>query len=444
MTARYWAPAAWTGRQMTEGIEIVVDTAGTIQSIAVMPTPSSGATRLEGVVLPGHVNAHSHAFHRALRGHTHQQDDFWSWRELMYEIAGRIQPDTMEELATAVYGEMSLAGVTHVGEFHYLHHDVGGRSYSDPNAMSHALIRAARNAGLKLTLLSTCYLTADVDGSALTGVQERFTDGSVEAWLGRTHELASAYQDANDVNIGIAAHSVRAVPESALETIAQAKGDWPLHVHLSEQRRENEACLASLGRTPTQVLDDNGILGPTTTAIHAIHLTEADVGLLADSGTQVCICPTTERDLGDGLAPARELVEAGVSIALGSDSHATIDLLEEARAVELNDRARLERRGIHDPSALLQAAGSGGAKSLGSAGGELAVGQPGDFIAMRTDTPRLAGNADPASVLFAGVAADVSDVIVSGRRVVADGQHLALGSVTRRLREALDKVVVTA
>ena len=442
MTATYWSPYGWTGRESVDGIEVAVDAGGMISSVASRPTPTREAIQLEGVMLPGLVNAHSHAFHRALRAKTHEQGDFWAWRELMYRVADALQPDTYEALATAVFGEMALAGVTTVGEFHYLHHDRHGARYEDRNTMSHAIVRAARSAGLRLVLLDACYLTADVDGTALSGPQLRFSDGNAEAWHERHELLVGDYAAVEDVTVGAAVHSVRAVPEQAMSTVAEGAGTGPIHVHLSEQRRENQRCIELLGRTPTQVLADGGALGPLTTGVHAIHVSAGDRALLATSGSMVCLCPTTERDLGDGLAPAAEMAADGILWSLGSDSHASIDLFEEARAVELNDRARLQRRGIHDPEALLAAATRAGARSLGLEGGQLEAGNPADFVVIRPDTVRMAGNPSVPSVVFAATACDVSHVVVAGRQIVDGGQHRHIESVSSLLAGAMQMIGV--
>ncbi|MQA81169.1 MAG: formimidoylglutamate deiminase [Streptosporangiales bacterium] len=403
--------------------------------------PSPDAVRLPGLTLPGLANAHSHAFHRALRGRTHGgRGDFWSWREQMYAVAERLDPDSYLRLARAAYAEMALAGITVVGEFHYLHHQAGGTPYADPNAMGHALVEAASDAGVRLTLLDTCYLQAAPDGSPLTGPQLRFGDGSAEAWAARV-----AYAKAP--RLGAAVHSVRACPPSAMATVASwaERTGAPVHLHLSEQRRENEECVAFHGRTPAQLAGDTGLLGPATTAVHATHLTAADVALLGSTSTYACFCPTTERDLGDGIGPARELADAGAPLCLGSDSHAMIDLLEEARAVELHERLAGERRGVFTPSELLHHATAVGYGSLGMPdGGVLAAGMLADLTTVRLDSVRLtgtpSGDAMLAAVLYAGTAADVSHVVVGGEVVVADGHHQRVGDVAARLSESIEEL----
>jgi formiminoglutamate deiminase len=391
-------------------------------------SPPGDAHRLPGVALPGFANGHSHAFHRALRGRTHGDGGtFWTWRDRMYALAGRLDPDSYLTLATAVYAEMALAGVTAVGEFHYLHHGPGGRPYDDPHAMSHALVEAARAAGIRLALLDTCYLAAGLDAAGyrpLAGVQLRFGDADVDAWAARA-TTGPAH--------GVAVHSVRAVPRKALSTVAAAAGGRPLHVHLSEQPAENEACLAAHGLTPTALLDAEDLLGSTTTAVHATHLTGDDIGALGRTGTGVCLCPTTERDLADGIGPAVELAAAGAPLSLGSDQHAVVDLVEEARAMEMHARLASGRRGQFSPGALLAALTRH--STIGGSDAGLAVGAAADLVAVRTDTARTAGT-DPAQILLAAGAADVDTVLVGGEVVVRDGRH-RLGDVGLLLEAAI-------
>ncbi|MFI7598820.1 formimidoylglutamate deiminase [Actinoplanes sp. NPDC049681] len=422
---RYFAERAWIGGRVEHDVALEVDGG---RFTAVTPGSAPDGTRLRGLVLPGLANAHSHAFHRALRGRTHgDRGSFWTWRELMYEVAGRLDPDSYYPLARAVYGEMALAGITSVGEFHYLHHNPDGTPYADPNEMGHALIRAARDAGIRITLLDTLYLTSSVDGKPLEGVQRRFGDGDLDGWLTRT----SALRDGEGVRIGAAAHSVRAVPARFLGGLA---GRAPLHIHLSEQRAENEQCQAVHGCTPTELLHRHGVLGPGTTAVHATHLTDGDIKLLGGSRTGVCLCPTTERDLADGVGPGRALADAGSPLSLGSDSHAVIDLFEEARGMELDERLATERRGHFSAAEMLAAAAAHTALGWDDAG-EIAVGKRADLVAVSLDSVRTAG-ADPAGAVFAATGADVTDVVVDGRVVVDGGRHTGF-DVAAALREAL-------
>jgi formiminoglutamate deiminase len=434
------AELAWLGpeRGVVEGVLVEVE-GDRIAAVTEGVDPPPGATRLAGVTIPGLANGHSHAFHRALRGRTHRgAGDFWSWRELMYRVAATLDPDRYLELATATYAEMALAGITAVGEFHYLHHDPAGRPYADPNRMGEALAEAAGRAGVRLTLIDTCYLRAGLDGRPLAGAQVRFGDGDAGAWA----ERAGAFRERPGVRVAAGIHSVRAVDPSAMATVAAwADGrQAPLHLHLSEQRAENQACLAATGRTPAALASSAGVLGPRTSAVHATHLTEDDVALLGASRTTACFCPTTERDLADGVGPARSLANAGSPLSLGSDSHAMIDLFEEARAVELNERLATERRGHHRPADLLTAATGAGMTALGWDAGHLAPGHLADLVTVDPRSVRLAGTRPADSVdhlVFAATAADVTSVVVSGRQVVRDRHHLLVGDVPAVLDRAI-------
>jgi formiminoglutamate deiminase len=400
-------------------------------------TPDSaraGAATLPGVVLPGFANCHSHAFHRALRGRTHHDGGtFWTWREQMYALAARLDPDLYLALARATYAEMALTGVTAVGEFHYLHHGPAGRSYADPNAMAEALRQAALDAGIRLTVLDTCYLSGGLtaDGyQPLSEVQRRFSDGDADAWATR---VAALRADEN-TRIGAAIHSIRAVPRAALGTVHDVAAGRPLHVHVSEQVAENEACLRNFGVSPIGLLDDAGVLDAATTAVHATHVSAEDVQRLGATGGTVCLCPTTERDLADGIGPAGEFAAASVPISVGSDQNAIVDLFEEARGVEMHERLSSQRRGRFTPAELLtmltRHEGIGWADA-----GRLAVGARADLVAVRLDTVRTAG-ADPGQVLLAAAAADVDTVVVDGRVVVRSGEHV-LGDVGALLTEAI-------
>ncbi len=400
-----------------------------------------GAERVPGLTLPGLANCHSHAFHRALRGRAQRgSGTFWTWREQMYDLAGRLDPDSYLELATAVYREMAAAGITTVGEFHYLHHQPDGTPYDDPNEMGHALVEAARRVGVRLALLDTCYLAA-APGRPPEGVQARFSDGTAEAWQERTDELEA--DAGGDVVVGAAIHSVRAVPLDGMRLVAEwsDRFETPLHVHLSEQVAENEACLEAYGRTPTEVLAEAGALTDRTTAVHATHLGGDDVALLGDARCWACFCPTTERDLGDGIGPSRALAAAGARITLGSDSHAVVDILEEMRALEMDERLAHRSRGHWPAAELLRAATVDGHASLGFPdAGAIAVGRRADLVTVDLDTPRTAGaGAGPETAVFAATAADITQVVAGGRVVHRAEDSAEVGSrlarVVRRLWE---------
>ena len=391
---------------VVEGVEIGVE-AGIVTSVSASSTTGNrapGALDVPGITIPRFANCHSHAFHRTLRGHTQTgRGTFWTWREQMYAAAAALTPDSYYALALDVYAEMAATGIGAVGEFHYLHHQPDGSPYDDPNEMGRALLAAADDAGIRIRLLDTCYLASGF-GTAPEGVQRRFSDGDAERWA----ERVSAF---DDDRVGAAIHSVRAVPRDQLGVVANwaRERDRPLHVHLSEQVAENDACVAAYGLTPTQVLAEVGALGPLTTLVHATHLTPEDIALIGDAQSFVCFCPTTERDLADGIGPSRELHDAGARLTLGSDSHAVIDLFEEMRAVELNERLRSQRRGHWSAAELLKAAGPDGHASLGfDDGGRIAVGQLADLAVVDPGSWRTRGTGTSAeTIVFAATGADV-------------------------------------
>jgi formiminoglutamate deiminase len=366
----------------------------------------------------------------------------------MYQAAGRLTPDLYRDLARAVYAEMALAGITAVGEFHYLHHDPGGTPYADPNEMGHALIAGAADAGIRITLLDTCYLSSNVDGSPLADrPQRRFGDGDGSRWAQRVEQLRSGTSKDDHVLVGAAIHSVRAVPVDDMSQVVAwaAAAAAPLHVHSSEQTAEVEQCLAVHGCTPTALMRDHGVLGDRTTAVHATHLTATDIADLRDTGTGVCFCPTTERDLGDGVGPAPELIAGPGPFSLGSDSHAVIDLFEEARAVELDERLIRRKRGVMPASRLLEAATRDGHSALGWArAGELCVGARADLVAVDLNSVRTAGGGPTVeNAVFAATAADVTDVVVDGRVVVSERRHHLVADAGRQLAKSISAVLGT-
>lgn len=417
-----WCELAWLGGEhAAQGvvIEIVGDR---IHSV----TPSAASTpvgsqRWTGLTMPGFANAHSHAFHRTLRGRTHGgAGTFWTWRDVMYEVASALDPDSYYRLARAVYGEMVLAGFTSVGEFHYLHHGPGGVPYANPNAMGESLIAAAHDAGIRLTLLDTCYLHGGI-GTDLNTVQQRFADANVDAWSSRVQALP----DGPGVRIGAAVHSIRACTPQEISEVASWALGRPLHTHVSEQPAENQACLDAYRQTPVGVLVDAGAVSPQFSAIHATHLTDADIAALG--GATVCFCPTTERDLADGIGPARRLLDAGAALSIGSDSHAVVDPFEEARAIELNERLHRGTRGNIDVASLLDAATTAGHRSIGwDDAGIIAPGALADLVTVSLDSVRLAGTRPDdvlAAVVFGAAPADVTHVMIDGRAIVVDGRH---------------------
>jgi formiminoglutamate deiminase len=406
---RYFADYAWLGGDSVSRDVVIEVEDGRI--VTVRAGGERTGTHLRGVTLPGLANAHSHAFQRALRGRTHAgEGSFWTWREQMYALAETMTPDSYLPLARATFTEMALAGITVVGEFHYLHRD--------GNAMAEAVMQAAAEAGVRLTLLDACYLRG--------GLPE-FHDAGVGSWAVRVDQL----RDSDTVRIGAAIHSVRAVDFDSARVVAEwaAERGAPLHAHVSEQPAENEACLEENGLTPTMTLAEAGAVSPAFTAVHATHLSDNDVTLLGFA--RVCLCPTTERDLADGIGPARRLRQAGSKLCVGSDSQAFIDLFEEARAIELDERLATGVRGNHTPAQLLEAATAGGYESLGwRGGGRLALGAPADLVVLDLESVTLAGTPPEdavAAAVFAAGARDVRHVMVAGRWIVRDG--VAKGTV---------------
>jgi formiminoglutamate deiminase len=434
----YWAAYAWLPDGCRAGVGFDVED-GRFARVQVGVEPRAGQEILRGVTLPGLANGHSHAFHRGLRGRTHAGGgSFWTWREEMYALAARLDPDSYLSLARAVFAEMAQAGYTVVGEFHYLHHDQHGRPYADPNAMGRALIQAATDGGVRLTLIDACYLAGGLGTTGhlpLDPVQIRFSDGDVDHWQTRVGLL----NDSDQVRIATAVHSVRAVPADALSRIDRAAGERPLHVHVSEQPAENSAAQAFYGRTPTELLDDHGLLGGRTTVVHATHLTDTDIKILGGTQTAACFCPTTERDLADGIGPARRLADAGSSLTLGSDQQAVIDPFEELRGVEMHERLATGERDRFTPAELIMIASDAGYHSLGwSEGGRIAEGALADFVVVRSDSVRTTG-ARPDQIAYAATAADVDQVVVAGQVIVRGGQH-RLGSPALLLTAALDQL----
>ena len=439
---RFWCELAWLGGDsVAEGVTVEVDGERVANLATEVAGPPPDATRLEGLTIPGLANAHSHAFQRALRGRTHTgRRDIWSRRDAMYGLASRLDPDLYLRLARATYGEMALAGITCVGEFHYLHHGPDGTPYADPNAMGQAVIQAAREAGIRITLLDACYLHGGI-GQELAGAQRRFGDGDADRWAARVAEL----EGGDGALIGAAIHSLRAVdPESAMAVAAWAnERGCPLHAHVSEQRAENAACVESYGSTPAALLGRAGAVTQRFVAVHGTHLDEADITTLGAANSTCCLCPTTERDLADGIGEAERMRRAGIALALGSDSHAVIDLFEETRAVELDERLESGHRGNNSASALLDAATDAGHRCLGwPEAGRIEPGAMADLVTVGLDNPHLAGtDAESAvgSLVFAATAADVTGVIAGGREIVSDGRHVAL-VVSDELETAIREV----
>ncbi|MGA8026041.1 MAG: formimidoylglutamate deiminase [Bryobacteraceae bacterium] len=364
------------------------------------------------VIVPGLLNAHSHSFQRAIRGRTEHRtsanrDSFWTWREAMYHAANRLSPEDIYHVARMAFLEMLLSGITTVREFHYLHHAPGGSRYDDANLLAHQIIRAANEVGLRIVLLRAAYERGGWRTEA-NPLQARFITPSADTFIADTQRLVRSGM----APIGIAPHSIRAVPLEYLKEVVgfAHANNLPVDMHVAEQPAEVEACLAEYGRRPVELLLDHGVLDRSFTAVHAIHITDQEINFLANEKARVCACPTTERNLGDGALPADLLIHAGARICLGSDSNVQIDLLEDARSLEYHLRMKKLERSVLAPEQLLVAA----------------IGDSGDYFTLDLSDPSIAG-AEGGSLLsnivFSAERTAVRDVVVNGKQVVQDGLH---------------------
>jgi len=404
-SGRWHAEQAWLGHR-AENVLIEVE-GGRIKSLTEGVRAPHDAVALRGWTVPGLANTHSHAFQRLLRGEVESGGgDFWEWRARMYAFTEWDSADYFNH-ARLVFREMLEAGITAVGEFHYLH--------EHGNELGIALIDAAREEGIRITLIDACYLRGGLDGRPLEPEQQTFSDGDADSWARRVDEL----KEADGVRIGAAIHSVRAVDPESMRIVATWAREHkaPLHIHLAEQPAEVEECLRVEGCTPVELLQREGILGPDLTAVHAIHVNARDISLLGDNEVSICACSTTERDLGDSVGPLTALADAGCPLTVGSDSNAVIDMLEEARGLELDQRRANGRRVLHEPEELLSAVTVNGMRALGWDAGELRVGMLADFITL--EQPRGQWRElTPAYLVYGFSGHDVTNVVVGGEAVV--------------------------
>lgn len=433
-----WTPAGWRG---DAGLEAE---GGRITRVLDAEPSWDG-----GWVLPGIPNLHSHAFQRVMAGlaerQTHAQDSFWTWRETMYRIAARFDPDSLQAVAAQLYVEMLEAGYTTVCEFHYLHHAPDGRPYDDPAAMSKALVAAARETGIRLTLLPVLYMAGGFDRRPLSERQRRFGH-DLDAFLRLVESLRALEDEA--LRVGVAFHSLRAVPPEAMDAaLAALPPDIPLHIHIAEQIGEVQDCLAVRNARPVEWLLDHAPVDARWTLVHATHLTGPETAAVAASGATVAICPTTEANLGDGLFPLREYLDAGGAWGIGSDSHVSVSPVEELRWLEYGQRLQTRHRNIAVRAdngsvgeTLLHGTLASGAAATGQAVGLLAPGQAADWIVLDAQAPVFAG-ARPADVadrwLFAGNRPLVREVRVAGEAVVRGGRHCDREAIAARYRSTV-------
>ena len=434
-----WLPdLVYVNGQFLSDRAVECDSDGNITRI-VESKDAPNAIRLNTrALLPGMVNAHSHAFQRVIRGRTehrseHTTDSFWTWREQMYAAANRLAPEDIYDASRMAFLEMALTGITAVGEFHYIHHQPDGSPYSDPNLLEREVIRAARDVGIRIALLRVAYARAGYQTDP-NPQQIRFIEHSPDIYLKHLDQLLSV-PELNDGTawIGVAPHSVRAVPLDYLKTIVAFADERELlvHMHVAEQPAEVSACIEEYGRSPVALLETEGLLSRRFTAVHAIHVTPKEIASLARAGALVCACPTTERNLGDGVVPADAYFDAGVRVALGSDSQIQIDLLEDARELEYHLRLQKMERNVLSGSALAQrlfdCATLSGAVSIGLlGGGKIEPGAPADFFTVDLDDLSIAG-ATPdsllANIVFSLSRTAVRDVVVGGKQIVENGRH---------------------
>jgi len=422
---------------LQSGLELVVRN-GRIAEIRPSKQPVNLPDRM---LLPGFVNAHSHAFQRGIRGqvqHAVGKDNFWSWRARMYELAVRLSPEDLRAVSALAYLEMVQAGFTAVGEFHYLHHQPDGHPYANRNELALQVADAAQDVGLRLCLLRVAYARAGA-GQAALPEQRRFCDQEMSAVLRDIETLAAEGQ--NRFSVGLAAHSMRALSLDQLRALSSFRG--PVHAHVDEQPGEIAQSLDEHGCRPLEVFARAGLLSDRFCAVHFTHPSKEEIAILRSFDAQVVACPTTEMDLGDGFLPLEKL--KGVSLSIGTDSHARIDPLAEIRALEWHARARLGQRCVFVQSdepnalaaALLRVGARGGAKALGLDTGEIAVGRQADFIAVETTSTALSSGPLLTNFVFSGQPGFVKEAWVGGDQILFDGRH----PHGEAIREAAQKVL---
>ena len=431
-----WLPDyIYTEGRFRSGLALVADSAGKILELS---ENAPGATRLAGrAMLPGLVNAHSHAFQRIIRGRTEYRsqnatDSFWTWREQMYAAATQLSPDEIYNVSRMAFLEMAKTGITAVGEFHYLHHSPDGSPYADRNQLGHEVIRAANDVGIRIALLRVAYARSGFN-TAPNPRQVRFIENSPDTYIAHLDLLLNSINTKDGmIWAGVAPHSVRAVPLDYLKQIIAFANErqLPVHMHVAEQPAEVDACIEEYGRSPVALLDTEGLLSDRFTAVHAIHVTPKAIAALARSGAGVCACPTTERNLGDGVVPTDLYFKSNVPVSLGTDSQIQIDLLEDARELEYHLRLKKMERNVLAPenetgasalaTKLFECATVNGAKAIGFDGGKLEAGAPADFFTVDLNDISIAGASTDellANIVFSLSRTAIRDVVVNGKQL---------------------------
>ncbi|MDM8348336.1 formimidoylglutamate deiminase [Pseudomonas sp. sp1636] len=450
----FFAPRALLAQGWAQNVRLEVCASGILQSISVGAS-AAGAERLCGPLLPGMPNLHSHAFQRAMAGLAevagNPNDSFWTWRELMYRLVGQLSPEQVEVIARQLYIEMLKAGYTSVAEFHYVHHDPQGQAYADPAELALRISQAALDAGIGLTLLPVLYSHSGFGGQPANAGQRRFIHSS-DSYLALHQRLQPLLEQRPAQRLGLCFHSLRAVTPEQIETVLAAHtSDSPIHIHIAEQQKEVDDCLAWSGRRPLQWLYENAPVDQRWCLVHATHAQADEVSLMARSGAVAGLCPSTEANLGDGIFPAVDFLAQGGRLGIGSDSHVSVSMSEELRWLEYGQRLRDQRRNRLYRSdqpligrSLYDAALAGGAQALGQPVGELAVGKRADWLVLDGDDPYIATASDDALLgrwLFAGSARQIRDVMVGGRWVVRNGQHPGEAATARAFAGVLRELL---
>jgi formimidoylglutamate deiminase len=421
---------------------------GAFRDAEIVPLPGKA-------LLPGFANAHSHTFQRLIRGRTETRgssgDDFWTWREAMYRAAKSVDAEDVYHVARMTFLEMVMAGTTTVGEFHYLHRMQDGRAYPDPNLLGKQIVAAAESVGLRIALLRVAYARAGYELPPHHG-QARFYESPAE-YLENTAALAEALKDKDEsARLGVAPHSIRAVPLDQLEEIvawARERG-LVIHLHAAEQVAELAACRREYGATPIQLLAQRGLLSDKTTLVHAIHITDEEMDALAAANAAICSCPTTERNLGDGIIDAAKAAQRGIRFAFGSDSQTFIDPLEDARELEYHSRLQIQKRvvlddiqGVNLAQRLFGYATAGGAQALGFDSGVIAAGRPADFFTIDLNDPSITGNSPGdllAQIVFGLSRTAIQDVFVGGTPILINGRHKLQQEIVNLYQSVYQKV----